>query len=132
MKIWIYWHVSNSWILYMINRLWYCIFHITCHINPRLILVFGPLVLELIWTYICNTGPHFKNTQVKHNWIPFFFSKQNAMIDIADRLFKSVSNHGKLTYVIPVLTMSTGPPAQDQKNVFLTSKFFSFYLDIYI
>jgi hypothetical protein len=43
---------------------------------------------------------HFKNTQVKHNWIPFFFSKQNAMIDFADRLFKSVSNHGNLKNIL--------------------------------
>ena len=27
---------------YMINRLWYGIFHITCHINPRPILATGP------------------------------------------------------------------------------------------
>jgi hypothetical protein len=27
---------------YMINRLWYGIFHITCHINPRPILTQGP------------------------------------------------------------------------------------------
>jgi hypothetical protein len=32
---------------------------------------------------------------------------------------------------IPVLMMSTGLSAQDQKNFVRTSKFFSFYLDIY-
>jgi hypothetical protein len=30
------------------------------------------------------------------------------------------------------LMMNTGPPAQDQQNFVRTSKFFSFYLDIYI
>ena len=32
---------------------------------------------------------------------------------------------------IPVLMMSTGLSAQDQENFVRTSKFFSFYLDIY-
>jgi hypothetical protein len=31
-----------------------------------------------------------------------------------------------------VLTMSTGPPAQDQQNFVWASKFFSFYVDLYI
>ena len=31
-----------------------------------------------------------------------------------------------------VLTMSTGPPAQEQYNFVQTSKLFSFYLDLYI
>ena len=30
----------------------------------------------------------------------------------------------------PVLTMSTGPPAQDQYNFAWTSKFFSFYVPV--
>ena len=34
---------------YMINWLWYGIFHITCHINPRPILALRPLALGLIW-----------------------------------------------------------------------------------
>ena len=31
----------------------------------------------------------------------------------------------------PVLTMSTGPPTQDQQVFVQTSKFFSFYLELY-
>jgi len=31
----------------------------------------------------------------------------------------------------PVLTMSTGPPAQDHQNFVQTSKFFSFYLELH-
>jgi hypothetical protein len=34
---------------YMINRLWYGIFHIKCHINTRPILTLGPSALGLIW-----------------------------------------------------------------------------------
>ena len=34
---------------YMINRLWYGIFHITCHINPRPILTLGLSAVGLIW-----------------------------------------------------------------------------------
>jgi hypothetical protein len=34
---------------YMINRLWYGIFHITCHINPRPILALGLSAVGLIW-----------------------------------------------------------------------------------
>jgi hypothetical protein len=33
--------------------------------------------------------------------------------------------------ITPVLTMSTAAPDQDQSNIVWTSKFFSFYLDIY-
>ena len=34
---------------YMINRLWYGIFHITCHINPQPMSAIGPSALGLIW-----------------------------------------------------------------------------------
>ena len=35
--------------MYMINRLWHRIFHITWHINPRPILFLKPLALGIIW-----------------------------------------------------------------------------------
>ena len=32
---------------------------------------------------------------------------------------------------VPVLTMSTGPPVQDQSNFVQTTTFFNFYLELY-
>ena len=37
---------QNNALKYMINRLWHGIFHITCHINPRLILALGFIFLQ--------------------------------------------------------------------------------------
>ena len=48
--------------MYMINRLWYGIFHITCHINPRPILALGPSALELIWASRVDMKCDMKNT----------------------------------------------------------------------
>ena len=46
---------------YMINRLWYGIFHITCHINPRPILALGPSGLGLIWASRVDMTCDMKN-----------------------------------------------------------------------
>jgi hypothetical protein len=39
---------------YMINRLWYGIFHIICHINPRPILALGPSGWYDMWYEKCH------------------------------------------------------------------------------
>jgi len=46
---------------YMIKRLWYGIFHITCHINPRPILALGPSALGLIWASRVDMTCDMKN-----------------------------------------------------------------------
>ena len=46
---------------YMINRLWYGIFHITCHINPWPILALGPSALWLIWASRVDMTCDMKN-----------------------------------------------------------------------
>ena len=46
---------------YMINRLWYGIFYITCHINPRPILALGTSSLGLIWASRVDMTCDMKN-----------------------------------------------------------------------
>jgi hypothetical protein len=46
---------------YIINRLWYGIFHITCHINPRPKLAFGTSALGLIWASWVDMTCDMKN-----------------------------------------------------------------------
>jgi len=50
----------------------------------------------------------------------------NKILKISDINFAHIS------IMKAVLTMSTGPPVQDQYNFVWTSTFFSFYLDIHV
>ena len=49
-------NMKKDTLKYMINMLWYGIFHITCHINPRPILALG-----LIWASLVDMACNMKN-----------------------------------------------------------------------
>jgi len=54
-------NMTKDALKYMINRLWYGIFHITCHINPRPILALGSSALGLIWASRVDMTCDMKN-----------------------------------------------------------------------